>query len=410
MKKTILMLGTFDSKGNEFDYLYQELSRRNVEIIAMDTGIFNPAGSFPIQIPSLEVAVAGGIPLSELQYAGDRGLAMKTMCAGAGLLVEKLQREHIIHGIIGMGGGGGTAIATKAMQALPLGFPKVCITTLASGDTREYVGIKDILLFPSIVDICGLNRFTKMLISRAAGAICGMVETDPPADRDDRMIICLSMFGNSTTCVERCSKLLEQYGYAPLVFHATGTGGRAMENLITEKYCAACLDITVTEWADEICGGVLSAGPKRLDGPAIAGIPHVIVPGCLDMVNFGSPGTVPERYRNNGRLFYEWNPMATLMRTNKEENACLGKILAEKANKSGTPAAFVLPLQGLSELDGEGEVFCDWETNQVLFDAIEQNVNDNIPVIKVDANINDAVFSEKAVEVLLKLIKDQERK
>lgn len=408
MKKTILMLGTFDSKGNEFDYLHQELNRRNVEIISMNTGIFEPVGTFPIQIQAQEVAAAGGIPLLELRSIGDRGLAMKTMCAGAALLVEKLQKEHAIHGIIGMGGGGGTAIAAKAMQALPLGFPKVCITTLASGDTREYVGTKDILLFPSIVDICGINRFTRMIISRAAGAVCGMVETDPPEERDDRPIICLSMFGNSTACVERCSKLLEQNGYAPLVFHATGTGGRSMEDLILEKYCTACLDITVTEWADEICGGVLSAGTKRLDGPGIAGIPHVIVPGCLDMVNFGSRETVPEYYKNNERLFYEWNPMATLMRTNKEENARLGKILAEKANRSEAPTAFVLPMRGLSVLDGQGQVFCDWETDQVLFDAIEQHLNANIPVIKVDANINDAVFSEKAVAVLLKLINEKE--
>ncbi len=406
MKKTILMLGTFDSKGKEFDYLYQELLRRGVSVLAMNVGIFAPAGTFAVAVTAQEVAQAGGAKLEELRKKADRGYAMKIMCQGARYYAVKLQEEGVIHGIIGMGGGGGTSIATTAMQALPLGFPKVCITTLASGDTSEYVGTRDILLFPSIVDICGLNRFSRMVISRAAGAIWGMAEKEPERDKNEKPIICISMFGNSTPCVEKCAALLEKRNYAPLVFHATGGGGRSMEELIMEGHCKACLDVTTTEWADELCGGILSAGPHRLDGPAKTGIPHVIVPGCLDMVNFGSPDTVPSKYKDAGRLFYEWNPMVTLMRTNVEENIALGKILAEKANMSKGPVAFILPLKGISILDGEGQPFCDWKTDQVLFDAIEQYTNPDIPIVKVDANINDDLFAVQAVEWMLKIMRE----
>lgn len=397
--KCILMMGTFDSKGKEFEYLYRELLRREVKILTMDTGIFDPEVQFEISVTSDEVAGAAGERICHLREKQDRGYAMRIMCQGAKSICRQLYRENKINGVISMGGGGGTSIAASAMQALPIGFPKVCVTTLASGDTREYVGTKDIVLYPSIVDLCGINRFSRQIISRAAGAVCGMAQMDPQEEREEKPVVFLSMFGNSTPCVEQCVKLLEK-DYSPLVFHATGGGGRTMEELIREGYCNACLDITTTEWADELCGGILSAGPERLDGPAAAGIPHVIVPGCLDMVNFGSSQTVPEKYRKAGRLFYEWNPMVTLMRTNRQENEKLGEILAQKANASKAPTAFLFPLKGLSILDGRGEVFCDWETDEVLFQAIERNLKKEIPVYRVDANINDPEFSKRCVEVL----------
>jgi len=369
----------------------------------MNTGIFAPVGYFPIDISAAEVAKAGEETIEGLRGKNDRGYAMRVMCNGAKKIVKLMQEENKIQGIISMGGGGGTSIATSAMQVLPIGFPKVCITTLASGDTSEYVGTRDIVLFPSIVDICGINRFTRMIISKAAGAVCGMAEVNPVADENEKEIICISMFGNSTPCVEKCVRLLEGQ-YAPLVFHATGSGGKSMEELILEGHCKACLDITTTEWADELCGGILSAGPSRLDAQGKAGIPHVIVPGCLDMVNFGSKQTIPQKYRDSNRKFYEWNPMVTLMRTNKEENERLGRILAEKANASKAPVAFLFPLKGVSILDGEGECFCDWEIDEVLFKSIEHYLKRDIPVYRVDANINDDVFAQKAVEVLLSII------
>ena len=401
--KRILVLGTFDSKGHEFDFLYSELKRRNVEIITMNTGIFDPVNTFSIDISADEVAVAGGTSLSQLRERGDRGIAMRVMCDGARSIVVRLQQEGKIDGVISMGGGGGTSIATTAMQALPIGFPKVCITTLASGDTSEYVGTRDIVLYPSIVDISGINKFSRTIISRAVGAICGMVDLEPLEDKNDKPIVCISMFGNSTQCVEQCASMLREKGYEPIVFHATGGGGRSMEEFIKEGHCAAVLDITTTEWADELCGGILSAGPHRLDGPSVAGIPHVIAPGCLDMVNFGTFETVPEKYKNCGRNFYQWNPMVTLMRTNSEESKKLGAILAQKANASVYPVGIILPKKGLSIIDGEGQPFCDWEVNEVLFTELKANLNKNIPVVEVDANINDMEFSKAAVQLLLKI-------
>ena len=407
MSQCVLMMGTFDSKGNEFAYLYKELLRRNVTVKTMNVGVFEPKGGFPIDIPAGQVAVRGGTELVELRRQADRGVAMRVMCNGARSIVKELQLQRKIDGIISMGGGGGTSIATTAMQALPIGFPKVCVTTLACGDTHEYVGTRDIILFPSIVDISGINQFSRLILSRAAGAVCGMMEKEPLVVDNEKPIVCLSMFGNSTAGVEKCAKLLKERGCEPLIFHATGGGGRSMEELIEEGHCKAVLDITTTEWADELCGGILSAGPSRLDGPGKAGVPHVIVPGCLDMVNFGSASTVPAKYKS-GRLLYEWNPMVTLMRTNKKENEELGYILARKANASKAPVAFAFPMRGLSILDGEGQCFCDWDTDRVLFDAIRSAARADIPIIEVDANINDDLFAKRAVELLFRIWKPQQ--
>lgn len=402
--KVILMLGTFDSKGREFAYLHGELLRRGAAVLTMNTGVLGATDLFPIDIPAEQVAQRGGVPLETLRRNGDRGEAMAVMCAGARALCKELQEAGRIQGVIGMGGGGGTSIATTAMQALPVGFPKVCVTTLASGDTSAYVGSKDILLFPSIVDISGINRFSRLILSRAAGAICGMTQVDPIPRQSDLPIVMLSMFGNTTACVEQCARLLQGEGYDSLVFHATGSGGRAMEELIREGVAVAALDITTTEWADELCGGALSAGPHRLEAPGQAGIPHVIVPGCLDMVNFGAMDTVPQRYREAGRKLYQWNPLVTLMRTNEEESAELGRILAEKANASPAPVAFLLPEGGLSILDAPGQRFWDPQADRALFEAIRRHAKADIPIVKADENINDPAFARRAVGLLMEII------
>lgn len=403
MSKVVLMMGTYDTKGREFFYLYQELIRRGSSVITMNTGVMGKTELFPIDIQAEEVASLGGVSLADLRKKADRGFAMKVMCAGARAKAVELQKIGKINGVIGMGGGGGTSIITTAMQGLPIGFPKVCITTLASGNTSEYVGTKDILLFPSIVDICGINAFSRMIISRAAGAISGMVEMDPLPNENEKPVVFISMFGSTTPCVEKCIPMLEEAGYSPLVFHATGGGGRTMEELIRAGFGVATLDITTTEWADELCGGILTAGPTRLDGSAKAHIPHVIVPGCLDMVNFGSISTVPPKYKD--RQLYEWNPMVTLMRTNTEENIKLGKILAEKANVSDSPVAFCLPMKGVSILDAEGQPFYDLEADNALFNSIQENVRKDIEIVRVDANINTQEFADSAVALLLKLLK-----
>jgi uncharacterized protein (UPF0261 family) len=294
------------------------------------------------------------------------------------------------------------------MRALPLGVPKVCVSTLAGGDVSPYVGTKDVMMVPSMVDIAGINRISRIIISRAAGAICGMVEIDIPKATEDKPIITATMFGNTTECVNACVKALSAKGYEVLVFHATGVGGRTMESLVSDGLVDAVLDITTTEWADQICGGVLSAGPERLDAPGKMGVPHLIVPGCVDMCNFGPRETVPAKYKE--RLFYQWNPSVTLMRTNKEENEKMGKIFAEKANAAKGPVAFLFPLRGVSILDGDGQPFYNREADNAMFDAIKTNIRRDIPIVEMDNNINDPEFAAKAVEMMLELIKQAKNK
>jgi len=350
------------------------------------------------------VARAGQGDLKALRERKDRGEAMKVMTAGAPVVVRSLYDEGRFDAIIGMGGGGGSTVVTAAMRALPVGVPKVCVSTLASGDTSAYVGTKDIVMVPSIVDVAGVNRISRVIFSRAAGAICGMVEVEPPAATDEKPIIAATMFGNTTDCVNMCAEALSAKGYEILIFHATGTGGRTMESLVAEGLVDAVLDITTTEWADTVCGGVLDAGTDRLSAPGRMGVPHLIVPGCVDMANFGPMDTVPQKYRDAGRTFYEWNPTITLMRTNVAENRRMGQVFAEKANAARGPVAFLIPLGGVSILDGDGQPFCDREADRAMFDAIKANVREDIPIVEMDCNINDPAFAARAAEIMLGLI------
>jgi uncharacterized protein (UPF0261 family) len=281
------------------------------------------------------------------------------------------------------------------------------VTTVAGGNVQAFVGTKDITLIPSVVDVAGLNRISRTIYTRAAGAIVGMAQTTPPPTDGDRPVVAASMFGNTTQCVDACRKLLEAEGYEVLTFHATGVGGRTMESLIDEGFVDACLDITTTEWADELCDGVFSAGADRLSAPGRRGIPHLIVPGCVDMVNFGPPETVPQKYRDAGRQFYEWNPAVTLMRTNVEENRRLGEIFAEKANAATGPVAVLIPQHGVSILDAEGQPFCDRRADGAMFSALRERLHPEISFVEMNANINDEVFAKRAVNMLLALIKQK---
>jgi uncharacterized protein (UPF0261 family) len=330
---------------------------------------------------------------------------MKVMCAGAPVIAAQLHADGKLDAIIGMGGTGGTTVVTAAMRALPLGVPKVCVSTAASGDVAPYVGTKDITMIPSIVDVAGINRISRIIFTRAAGAVCGMVAVEPATEAGDKPVIAASMFGNTTECVNACAATLGEEGYEVLVFHATGTGGKTMESLVDEGLVDGVLDITTTEWADTVCGGVFDAGPDRLSAPGRKGIPHLIVPGCVDMANFGAPDTVPAKYRDAKRTLYEWNPSVTLMRTSRAENEEMGRVFAEKANAATGPVAFLFPLRGVSILDGEGELFCDWETDRVMFDAIKAGLREGIPVEELDCNINDAEFAARATTMMLELMK-----
>jgi uncharacterized protein (UPF0261 family) len=401
MGKTVLIIGALDTKGEEYAFIKKLIEARGHKTLVLDIGVYEPHESIKPDIPNSEVANIVNADISDIQKM-DRGPAMKIMSQGTAEIVRKLFAENRFDGAIGMGGTGGTSVITAGLQTLPIGMPKVMVSTAASGDTRAYVGTRDIVMFPSVVDVAGINRISRQIFTRAVGAICGMVESEIELPKEEKPIITASMFGNTTLCVDRCRENLTSKGYEVLVFHATGTGGKTMESIVEDGLVDAVLDITTTEWADEICGGVFSAGRTRLDAPGKMGIPHLIVPGCVDMVNFGPKDTVPDKYA--GRLFYEWNPSVTLMRTTPEENAEMGKIFAEKANLAKGPVAFLLPLKGVSMLDSDGQLFWSPEADSAMFNAIKSNIRKDIKVVELDANINDAVFADKAVEMLLGML------
>jgi len=403
-QKYILLLGCFDTKGEEFAFLRECLLAKGEKVKTMDTGVMSKTARFPVDIGPDQVASEAGVSLEDLRQAGDRGQAVKTMGKGAANIVARLNKEGGIKAVIGMGGGAGTFIALTAMQAVPLGVPKLCISTLAGKDLSRLMGSKDITLMPSIVDVAGLNSMLKLTIQQAAAAICAMSKVIAFEDKATIGSIAISLFGNTNACVEMCSELLKKQGYEVFTFHANGVGGKTMEALIQEGVFDAVLDITTTELADDLCGGVCSAGPDRLNAAAEMGIPQVVAPGCLDMVNFAELDTVPEPYKS--RELYSWAPIVTLMRTNEEENRQLGKKFAQKLNRSKGKSTILLPLKGLSQIDAEGGVFFRPETNQVLFETIKKHAKENVKVVEVDAHINDKKFAEMLVKVLLNQIEN----
>jgi uncharacterized protein (UPF0261 family) len=399
--KRIAVIGTLDTKGAEHAYVADCLREFGHEPLLVDLGTGGPATIRP-DITRDEVATAGGIDLAALAATGDRGTCITAMSEAAPVLLAKLAAEGRIDGVISLGGGGGTALGTAAMRALPIGFPKVMVSTMASGHTTPYVASKDIVMFPSIVDVSGLNRISRPLFRQAAAAIAGMVDAEKVEGTEGRPLIAASMFGNTTRCVDLARTVMERAGYEVLVFHATGTGGRTMETLIGDGLISGVLDITTTEWADELVGGVLTAGPHRLEAAARAGVPAVVVPGCLDMVNFGAPDTVPPHF--GGRNFYHHNPQVTLMRTTPEENAALGRILAEKVNASTGPVRVLVPTRAISFISAPGQPFHDPEADAALFDSLRRHIDPAISLVEIDVAINDEIFAEACAGNLLELL------
>lgn len=401
MPGPIILVGALDTKGAEFKFVRDLLQERGLETIVVDFGVLGDP-PFEPDISADQVARAGGMSLRELRGSQDKTRAMRIMAEGLSTVVSELHQQARLGGILGMAGSGGTSIATTAMRALPVGVPKLMVSTVASGDVAPYVGAKDITMMPSVVDVAGLNLISRVIYANAAGAIAGMVEQEIPQAGQEKPLITTSMFGNTTSAVNHARECLEARGYEVLVFHSTGTGGRTMESLIDAGFIKANLDMTTTELADEVCGGVLSAGPDRLMASARRGVPTVLVPGCVDMANFWAMDTVPEKYRN--RNLYEWNPNVTLLRTNVEENQKIGAWIAQAANASTGPVVVMIPLKGVSQLDSPGGAFWDPEATNACFNAIKQNLKPNIPVVEMDNNINDPEFAEKAVDLLLEML------
>jgi uncharacterized protein (UPF0261 family) len=400
--KTVVIVGSLDTKGVEYAFVKELIERQGASTLIVDFGVMASPTLKP-DIYREEVAGAGGGDLAYLSSGDHKDEAMKIMADGLAVTVRTLYDNGKLDGIIGMGGSGGTSIITKAMRTLPIGVPKVMVSTVGGGDVSAYAGTKDITFIPSIVDVAGINSISRNIYANAAGAIAGMVNVERPTPAEERPLVVASMFGNTTTCVDHAREIIEKEGYEVLVFHATGIGGKTMESLITDGYISASLDITTTELADEVCKGVFNAGPERCMAASRAGIPAVLVPGCVDMANFWGIDTVPEQYRH--RNLYEWNPNVTLLRTNVEENVYIGKMIAEAANISTAPVAIVLPLKGVSMLDSPGGMFWDPEADRACFDTIKNNLKAGIPVIEMDHNINDPEFSGKVAEILLEMIK-----
>jgi len=400
--KTIAVLGTLDSKGEEHAFVADLIRQQGHTPLLIDVG----TGADPTIAPDIsrfEVAAAGDIDLEALIARKDRGECVVAMSEAAPKRVARLAEDGKIHGIISLGGGGGTALGSSAMRGLPVGFPKVMVSTMASGNTAHYIGSTDISMIPSIVDVAGLNRISKTIFTRAVGSICGMVEIEVATSAEERPLIAASMFGNTTDCVDAARAILEEAGYEVLVFHATGTGGRTMEKLIADGLFAGALDITTTEWADELVGGTLTAGPTRLEAAGKTGTPAIVTPGCLDMANFGARETVPAKYE--GRNFYIHNPQVTLMRTTPEECARLGEIFAEKVNAYTGPVTVLLPTKAISIISAEGQPFHDPAADEALFTAIKSNLSPDIELIEIDAEINAPEFSRACAEALLKNLK-----
>ena len=403
---TILLPGTFDTKGEEYGLVRSLILDAGFGVLTMDIGVLGEAEPpFPVDIPAAEVARAGGGSLDQLRSRRDRGSAIEVMLAGARALVRDLYRAGRFDGMLGLGGGGGTTIIAAAMRELPVGVPKLLVSTMASGNTSPYVDVKDLTLMYSVVDIAGLNPLSRRILINAAGAICGMVgrPRDPGKAEAGQPMIAATMFGVTTPCVTTARRRLESSGFDVLVFHATGSGGRAMEGLIADGYFQAVLDVTTTEWCDEVVGGVLSAGPDRLSAAGRLGIPQVVSAGALDMVNFGPFDTVPAQFRE--RNLYRHNPTVTLMRTSASECEEIGRRIGTQLAQAQGPVTVLLPIRGVSMLDAPGQPFHDPAADRALFESIKQHVGRRVYVQEVDAHINDDRFAAALADEVLNLIR-----
>jgi len=401
--KRIGVVCTLDTKGEHARLVKSLIEDRGHEAVLIDIGVLGEP-ALAATVSRDEVAHAGGMELHDLVSSRDRGKALDVMTAGATAILVRLHRENKLDGVIGIGGGGGTAVASAAMRTLPVGVPKVIVSTMAgSGKAAAYVGTRDIVMVPTITDIIGMNPILRSALTNGAAAVCGMAEMGAGAgqlrEAGGRPTVAITAFGVTTPAAMRCHELLTQVGCDTLIFHANGTGGRAMEELIEQGVIDAVLDLTTTELADELCGGQLSAGPHRLEAAGARGLPQVVLPGAMDMVNFTTPETVPAKYAN--RHFYQHSPATRLMRTTVEENATLGRWVGEKLARAKGLTVLVLPVRGFSEYDKAGGVFYDPQADTAFMDAAVAALGKHGEVVRVDAYINEPVCAETAVAQLL---------
>jgi uncharacterized protein (UPF0261 family) len=393
---TVVLLGTLDTKGPEYAFLRDRVLEAGCEVILVDAGVMSDPS--PGDIGPNEVAAAAGEDRAALAAARDRGPAMAAMTRGATEVVRRLHADGRLDGILGVGGSGGSSLVSAAMQALPVGVPKLIVSTMASGDTRPYVGTSDIAMMYSVVDIAGINGISEKILSNAAAGIAGMARASATfvSAIAAKPLIGATMFGVTTPCVTAAREILEQRGYEVLVFHATGAGGQSMEALMKAGFITGSLDITTTELADELVGGVLSAGPDRLEMAGSLGLPQVVSLGALDMVNFGPMDTVPAKFAD--RNLYVHNATVTLMRTTEAECAELGRIIARKLNAATGPLTVFIPLGGVSMIDVPEAPFYDAAADAALIRELKAGLRPDVEVVEMAIPINDPAFSRAMAE------------
>ena len=405
---TVALVGTLDTKGAEYRFLKRRIEVLGCEVVLVDVGVLGEPLVSP-DISRSEVAAAAGVKIDRLVARGPRGAVVAAMARGARSILAEMAATHRIDAVAGMGGSSGTSLVALAVQGLPIGFPKMIVTTMASGDTREFVGGSDVTLMHSVVDISGLNQILRKVLGNAAAAIAGMARAHatPNGSVEPGPVIAATMFGVTTAGVTTARRWLEDHGYEVLVFHANGAGGRSMEALMRQGLITGVLDVTTTELADELIGGVLSAGPERLEVAGSLGLPQVVSLGSLDIANFGPIETVPDRFRD--RNLYAHNPAITLMRTTPEECARLGEIVAAKLNAATGPVAVFVPLRGISAIAVEGGVFHDPMADRALFGSLRANLDPSIEVVEMDTDINDPKFASAMAECVDRLYREWHR-
>jgi uncharacterized protein (UPF0261 family) len=383
---TVVLLGTLDTRGAEYAFLADWLRSAGVDVVVVDAGTLGRP-SYEPDVTRDEVAAAAGADVGVLAHAADLSASVAVMGRGAESVVRRLHEQGRLDGILALGGSGGTSLATQAMRALPVGVPKLMVSTMASGDTRPYVGAVDVTMMHSVVDLVGLNAISERILSNAAAAIAAMAAVEHPEGADAKPLIGATMFGVTTPAVTLARERLEELGYEVLVFHATGTGGQSMEALARGGFLAGVLDITTTELADDLVGGVLSAGPDRLEAAGEVGVPQVVSLGALDIVNFGPPGTVPPQFA--ARNFHVHNPTVTLMRTTPQECRELGRRIGRKLSAASGSVALFVPLRGVSAISTEGGPFHDAKADRALVEGLRETLSDSVEVHEVDTDVND---------------------
>ncbi|NQV06360.1 Tm-1-like ATP-binding domain-containing protein [bacterium] len=389
----VVLIGTLDTKGSEYAFVRGRVEAAGCDVIMVDVGI-TADPDYPVEISRTEVAAAAGADIDEIAAKADRGAAVRIMAKGATAIVRRLYDEGRLHGALACGGSGGSSIAGAAMRALPVGVPKLIVSTMAAGDISPFIGTSDIAMVYSVVDIAGVNRVSAQILGNAATAMAAMATAaeHPADDVDMRPMVGATMYGTTTACVNRARAYLEDQGYEVLVFHATGPGGLAMEALVDSGHITAVLDVTTAEITCEVAGGTFTSGPDRLEAAGVLGIPQVVTFGGTDMIAFSPPSEVPASWSE--RNLYSHNPSVTLARTSADEAARIGSMIAGKLNAATGPVSVFIPLGGTSSYDLPGAIFHDPAADAAMFAAVREVLDPSIELIEMDTDVNDPAFAE----------------